>query len=308
MEKDISYLNKVLSLKNVKDLYNNYFCWLYPFTNENINGYYSKLYFKNKSVLTVAASGDHILNAFIMGADSIDAFDSNPLAKYYVELKIAAVKSLPLEEFILFLYNKSNFRISPYYLNKNVYLKVRNKLSGDYRTFWDYVFENYTPKQLYKSFLFTDDFLNLSALFKANMYLNEENYEKLKRILENKTVVYHDIFLQEIQNIDKVFDLIILSNIPAFLNRMYKSNYLKNLKELIEKVKFPQTKVVVSYLYSTLLECGSSNDDIYNDEKLREFFSYDDYEYIQFESSDTLASNSGLKKIFPKFDNIFVSK
>ena len=44
MEKDISYLNKVLSLKNVKDLYNNYFCWLYPFTNENINGYYSKLY------------------------------------------------------------------------------------------------------------------------------------------------------------------------------------------------------------------------------------------------------------------------
>ena len=104
------------------------------------------------------------------------------------------------------------------------------------------------------------------------------------------------------------FDLIILSNIPAFLNRMYKSNYLKNLKELIEKVKFPQTKVVVSYLYSTLLECGSSNDDIYNDEKLREFFSYDDYEYIQFESSDTLASNSGLKKIFPKFDNIFVSK
>ena len=34
----------------------------------------------------------------------------------------------------------------------------------------------------------------------------------------------------------------------------------------------------------------------------------EDYEYIEFESSDTLASNRSLKKIFPKFDKVFVSK
>lgn len=308
MEKDIIYLDRVLSFKSVKDLYNNYFCWIYPFTNENISGYYSKINFKDKNVLSVIASGDHILNAFLVGANEVDAFDSNPLAKYYVELKIAAIKSLSLEEFILFLYNKSYFKISSYYLNKNVYLKVRNKLSGNYRIFWDYVFDNYTPKQLYKSYLFTDDFLDLPALVKANMYLKENNYKKLKDILENKKVIYHDIMLQDIQNIDKIFDLIILSNVPAFLNRIYKSNYLKNLKELIEKIKFPNTRVVVSYLYSALLEYGSSNDDIYNSDKLIEYFSYEDYEYIEFESSDTLASNRGLKKFFPKFDKVFVSK
>lgn len=308
MEKDIIYLDRVLSFKSAKDLYNNYFCWIYPFTNENISGYYSKINFKDKSVLSVIASGDHILNAFLMGANEVDAFDSNPLAKYYVELKIAAIKSLSLEEFILFLYNKSNFKISSYYLNKNVYLKVRNKLSGNYRIFWDYVFDNYTPKQLYKSYLFTDDFLDLPALVKANMYLKEDNYKKLKDILENKKVIYHDIMLQDIQNIDKVFDLIILSNVPAFLNKIYKSNYLKNLKELIEKIKFPNTKIIVSYLYSNLLEYGSSNDDIYNSDKLIEYFSHEDYEYIEFESSDTLASNRSLKKIFPKFDKVFVSK
>lgn len=308
MEKDIIYLDRVLSFKSAKDLYNNYFCWIYPFTNENISGYYSKINFKDKSVLSVIASGDHILNAFLMGANEVDAFDSNPLAKYYVELKIAAIKSLSLEEFILFLYNKSNFKISSYYLNKNVYLKVRNKLSGNYRIFWDYVFDNYTPKQLYKSYLFTDDFLDLPALVKANMYLKEDNYKKLKDILENKKVIYHDIMIQDIQNIDKVFDVVILSNVPAFLNSIYKSNYLKNFKELIEKIKFPNTKIIVSYLYSNLLEYGSSNDDIYNSDKLIEYFSHEDYEYIEFESSDTLASNRSLKKIFPKFDKVFVSK
>lgn len=308
MEKDIIYLDRVLSFKSAKDLYNNYFCWIYPFTNENISGYYSKINFKDKSVLSVIASGDHILNAFLMGANEVDAFDSNPLAKYYVELKIAAIKSLSLEEFILFLYNKSNFKISSYYLNKNVYLKVRNKLSGNYRIFWDYVFDNYTPKQLYKSYLFTDDFLDLPALVKANMYLKEDNYKKLKDILENKKVIYHDIMIQDIQNIDKIFDVVILSNVPAFLNSIYKSNYLKNFKELIEKIKFPNTKIIVSYLYSNLLEYGSSNDDIYNSDKLIEYFSHEDYEYIEFESSDTLASNRSLKKIFPKFDKVFVSK
>lgn len=308
MEKDIKYLNRIMSFKKITDLYDNYFCWLYPFTNENINGYYSKMDFNNKSVLTIVSSGDHIINAFLKGASEVDAFDINPLAKYYVELKIAAIKSLSLEEFLLFLYNKSTFRIPSYYLNKNIYFKIRCELSRDYREFWDYVFETYTPKQLYKSFLFTDDFLDFVPLTRANGYLNEKNYAKVKEILRDKKVTYHDTSFVDINAIDKVFDLIILSNVPAFLNKIYQCDYLKKLKELIETLKFSNTKVVVSYLYSNLLECGSSKDDIYNEPKLRKYFSYEDYEYIQFESTDTLGSNNGLKKIFPKFDMIFVSK
>ena len=308
MEKDINYLNRIMSLKNIVHLYDNYFCWLYPFTNENINGYYSNMDFNDKNVLTVVSSGDHIINAILMGASEVDAFDINPLAKYYVELKIAAIKSLSFEEFLLFLYNKSTFKIPKYYLNKDIYKKIRNELSGNYREFWDYVFETYTPKQLYKSFLFTDDFLDLSSLLKANSYLKEENFYRLKEILKYKKVTYYDISLIDIKNIDKVFDLIILSNVPAFSNRIYKRDFIKNLKELIETLKYSNTKVVVSNLYSNLLECGSSKDDIYNEQKLREYFSEEDYEYVHFESADTLGSNSGLKKIFPKFDMIFVSK
>ena len=308
VKEDIKFLDKVMSMKKITELYKNYFCWLYPFTNENINGYYSKIDFENKNVLTITGSGDHILNAFLLGAKEVDAFDSNPLAKYYTELKIASIKSLSLEEFILFFYNNSTFKIPKYYLSKETYVKIRKNLYGKYLDFWDYVFKNYNPKELYKSFLFTDDFLSLDALAYANLYFNIENYETLRRCLGDKKVEYHDISLEKICDIEKRFDIVILSNVPAFLNKVYKSDFLKNFRDLIDKIKHFNTKIVVCYLYSNLLESGSSKDDIYNNERLREYFPYDEYEYIHFESSDTLGSKSGLKKIFPKFDSVFMSK
>lgn len=310
MEKDIAYLDKIISLKSNLSLFNNYFCWLYPFTNENINGYYSKLDFKGKNVLTVISSGDHILNAILMGALSIDAFDSNRLAKYYSELKIAAIKQLSLEEFVLFFYNKSLFKMSPYYFDKKIYLKIREELDYSYRKFWDYVFEKYKPKKIYRSFLFTDDFLDLKGLIKANSYLNVDNYAILKEKLQSKKirVNYHDKKLQDISNVNKKFDLIILSNVPAFLDEIYDSECLKNFKNLINDICNENTKIVICYMYSNLLERDSSEDCIYNERQLRKYFPYEDYEYIEFESSDTLDSESKLKKIFPKVDKVLVNR
>ena len=127
--KDIEYFEKIINIKNNKELLKNYFCWLYPFTNENIKGYYSKINFKNKNVLTVTASGDHALNALLLGANCVETFDSNPLAKYYSELKIAGIKTLSLEEFILFFYNKS-FKTNKYFFDKDIYIKKIGVLSG----------------------------------------------------------------------------------------------------------------------------------------------------------------------------------
>ena len=127
----------------------------------------------------------------------------------------------------------------------------------------------------------------------------------LKRKLSNKNIKIKGI---KVINIEKRFDIIILSNVPAFLNKIYKSDFLKNFRNLIDGIKNSNTKIVVCYLYSNLLESGSSKDDIYNNRKLREYFPNDEYEYMHFESSNTLGSKSGLKKIFPKFDSVFISK
>lgn len=308
VKEDIIFLDKVLSIKKPQELYRNYFCWLYPFTNENINGYFKNIKFENKSVLTIVSSGDHILNSFLLGAEKIDAFDSNPLAKYYTELKIAAIKELSFKEFLSFFYNKKIFRISPDYLNKKTYLRIRSNLDDNCKIFWDYLFKKYSTKNIANSYLFSADFLNLKGLLKANTYMNEENYLKLRVLLEDKKVTYYNMDLENIVNINKTYDIILLSNVPAFLENIFKVEGLKKLKNIIKTLTHAKSKVVLSYMYYNLLGLPVKEDSIYNNKKLRDYFSEEEYEYMFFESSDTLHTDNVLKKIFPKNDMIFVSK
>ena len=79
--------NKKINLKEI-DINNfNNLSQIYSFTTENIAGYFEYLDFTNKNVLTVAASGDHIINAFYKGAEEVYGFDINYLALIFTELK-----------------------------------------------------------------------------------------------------------------------------------------------------------------------------------------------------------------------------
>ena len=247
--KDIEYFEKIINIKNNKELLKNYFCWLYPFTNENIKGYYSKINFKNKNVLTVTASGDHALNALLLGANCVETFDSNPLAKYYSELKIAGIKSLSLEEFILFFYNKS-FKTNKYFFDKDIYIKKTSGcLKSEYKEFWDYIFTKYTMKDIFKSKIFTDDFLDIKSLIKSNYYLNQNSYINLKEILKEKNITYHDINLKDLKLLNKKYDIVLLSNIPAFIHTIFEKNPLQELEKLIKEITNEESVVVINYFY-----------------------------------------------------------
>lgn len=306
MNEDIKLLDTIVGMRKKDLMYTNYFSWLYPFTNENIKGYYSNLDFQDKSVLTVTSSGDHILNALLYGAKTVEAFDANPLAKYYVELKIAAIKALDIEEFLLFFYNKNIFLKYKYHLNKKSYKKVRKELKDDYLIFWDYVFEKYTPKDLYKSILFTSDYLEFPALIEANPYLHTNNFNQLKIILKNKSICYHDKDLKELSNINKKYDLIILSNIPAFLEKIYREKRLAQLKDILEVLKKDESKIVLNYFYYNRLNDVENNSDIYDKKEVKRLFV--DYEYREFESTENLSMNRIKRKLYPKKDCILVSK
>ena len=82
------------------------------FTTENIAGYYKYLDFSNKNVLTVSASGDHIINAFYKGAQQVCGFDINYLSLLYTELKLVALLNLEYKEFLQFS-KKSWARLMP---------------------------------------------------------------------------------------------------------------------------------------------------------------------------------------------------
>lgn len=303
---EISYFDKVMSIDTRRELKKNYFCWLYPFTNENIKGYYDKINFNNKKVLCVASSGDHLLNLILHGSRNITAFDSNPLAKMYVELKIGAIKVLSLEEFILFFYNKSRFNIKDEYLNRNIYEKIREVLESYVKLFWDHVFLNYNNKQLYKSFLFTDDFLDLKTLLKVNDYLNDVNYDNLKDLLKYTKIDYLDKNLLELKNAN--YDIILLSNILGYFDMYFedKISYFKEIKRILFNLKNKNNIIVVSYLYSRLLNLTNSFG-LYDKDNVENILN-DNYFYITFDSIEKLKNKLLAKTLSLESDKVLIYK
>ena len=74
-------------------------CRMYIMTTENIREFLSQYDLNKKTVLTVAGSGDQMLNAYALGAKSVTLFDINPLAFAQAKLKKAAATTLTYEEF-----------------------------------------------------------------------------------------------------------------------------------------------------------------------------------------------------------------
>lgn len=178
MHEDIEFLENIL-LNDKKDIKDNYFDHIYPFTNENISAYYKNIDFENKEVLTVVGSGDHILNAFLDGAKSVDAFDINPLAKHYTELKIAAIKTFDLKDYILFFYPSKTDQ----YMNIRKIFSLRDSLKVEEVVFCSYCYVKLNSLNN----LFNCDIPKLKEIIKANEYLHDEaKYYKLRNILKKK--------------------------------------------------------------------------------------------------------------------------
>jgi len=304
MDEDIKLLDEIINLKDKKELLRRKFFWIYPFTNENIKSYYSIIDFQNKKVLCPTSSGDHILNALLKEPLNISSFDINPLAKYYVELKIAAIKTLSLEEFIMFFYNKK-LSIHNHCLSKKIYTKFCDNLKGEYKIFWDYFFENYTRKQIFKSYLFSDDYLTLRGLLEVNSYLREDNYYKLRNILNNHIINYYDINLSNLYSLDDKFDIILLSNIPYFIENIYDINALKKLKDNLNAISKDNTKIVLNYFYDNLLYHSNKNL-MYQEDEVSKYFS--NYEFKCFESAFNTQIAKGLRLFNNNHDAILISK
>jgi hypothetical protein len=166
-------------------------------------------------------------------------------------------------------------------------------------------------KEIYKSKLFTSDYLKLEGLVEANSYLKESEYYYLRDILNNKKIIYYDINFKELNSINKYFDIILLSNIPAFLNVIYDKEGLINFKKLIESMKTENNTIVLNYFYYNTLIHDDLFDkqDIYNKKVVSNTFKSDEYEYKSFESSDILScSKEKRKKLSFKKDEILVTK
>lgn len=216
-------------------------------TTENINGYYDRLIFKDKKVLTVIGSGDHIFEAILRGAKEVEGFDisENAILLYY--LKEAAIKTMSFEEYMNFFYVENKC------FTKEGYNKLRSKLNEITLPYWDKVFnqEVKEPLEYIKEMLVSKPAfymvpsvasLKLSAL---SSYLEEENYYKLQSKINDTKISIH---LRDVKEVDKVkssYDYIILSNIFEYQDT-------EEFKELIDKYKEHLNDdglIIVGYAY-----------------------------------------------------------
>lgn len=177
---------------------------LYRNTNEDLTRILSQYDLKGKNVCSVLASSDQYFSAYYNGASSVDTFDDNLLAYYYYYLKYWTL--LYTGKHYIPADNKKLREIIEYHddnLLENLAYKV-----------WKDVLDRIGNFSLYYSNLFYRSGLDYHVPY-------ENNPEELIKIIRGRTPNFKKINLYKKLDINKKYDVIILSNI---LEYMYEEN------------------------------------------------------------------------------------
>ncbi len=231
----------------------------YLWSTENLTDYYSKLDFKEKDVLTVASSGDHAFNAFLVGAKSVETFDINRLQRYVQELKFTAVKALDHNTFMKYFNTKDYHQL----FSKEIYQQFRSQLPWDIRYFWDTLYGSFSSC-LIASELFLEEPCATYALYSRNPYTNKEQYQKAKECFKEKEIPFVESDLLSLPKVRslKMYDIILLSNIAQYVLRRgkeeekqyqeRKQEFYQTLSSLVNDHLNPKGIVVSEYLYPSI--------------------------------------------------------
>jgi hypothetical protein len=178
-------------------------------------------------------------------------FDLNKRAEFITRLKIAAIKTLNYEEFLMFFgKNRQMSKLFDYVL----YRKIKTKLDIRTTKFFD---------KLYKEFRFKGGRLASSQYFRRrrnsaqrtkliNGYLqNETTYMKLRNILAETKFRFIKCGLEELslnKNLrKKKFDIINISNVPDYITGLLqKQGHNDPFKYFVSKIIIPIFKLISS--------------------------------------------------------------
>ena len=236
---------------------------IYKISNERTQDYYSYLIGRNK-VLSVIGSGDQILNLILEGTKEIDAFDISSFPKYFLYLKIAAIKALSKEEYIDFFYEVTQ-RSEIY---DDMYDRISFYLDDEMSEFWDSLFNFFDWQDIYNSTLFSSEPYTAANAINQNKFLQcEAAYEELRNNLDSTVINTYvgDIFNLSC-NIDGTYDLVYLSNIVYYNNP-------DEYREMLGDFKLTDNGITLTYLYKI-------------NESVKNCFNKNNMEFRQFNNSD----------------------
>lgn len=212
---------------------------VYKISNERIQDYEKYLRKRNK-VLSVIGSGDQILNCILNGTKEIDAFDISVFPKYFLELKMAAIKALTVDEYIDFFYEVTN-RDEVY---EDMYYRIAVYLENDICEFWDSLFNFFEWKEIYNSTMFSSEPNIASNAINQNKFLqSEEEYNRLREELDDVKITYYEGDILELSSyLRDSYDLVYLSNIVYYCN---KDKY----REMLGNLNLTDKGISLTYFY-----------------------------------------------------------
>ena len=252
MNEDIVLAQKIIcnNYNNKENTRYNENSIIYRGTNEWIaSNTYIDLIKNRKKILSIIGSGDQILNSILVGSSNITGYDISRFPKYYLYLKIAALKILNKEEYI-------SFFVGTYYdelLNIDVYDKVRKELYGEYLLFWDSIFDYFDQIEINESKLFSSEPINKYEHIRNNLFLQKDNYYKLRNKIDRINIkLYNDNIFELISKLDEEYDLINLSSIIHYPKDNFgTNNSFKKFKSFLYNLPLNKDGIAINYLYGT---------------------------------------------------------
>ena len=142
--------------------------------------------------------------------------------------------------------------------------------------------------------------------------MREKYYNYLKRIINGKKIKYYNIDIKSIDSIGKKYDIVVLSNIAARLDEVYKddNSHIGDLKSILDKITNDNSLVVLNYNYANMLI--TSPDDyqslprIYDLDEVKKYFP--DVSKISFSSSHIYTYPKIFRKYMDYKDTVLVQK
>lgn len=275
------------------------FSRIYPFSTENLTGYFDENLVKDKNVLLTGSSCDQVLASQLYGAKSITHFDINPFVEFMYDLKKGAIKELNSWEFLnYFYYNSENYESFRY----KSYEKIRNSLEGNSLDFWDTLYNNYSPLRIRRRLFILNNEEELKKYTYILPFMFADEYEKLQKKEFVPVEFISSNILDLGDNLEKKYDLLYFSNIFGreemidFFNYGYVDNIATFMKKILRHTE-RDGQILLNYFYSTKASDFYNKDneilntyinyviDLFN---VRNNISYKEIPSIDDESRDTI--------------------
>lgn len=190
----------------VKDIFKQ----VYPFTTENLNGYFPYLDLKNKSVLTVGSSLDQAFNALVFGAKDICVYDINEYVKDFYNYKKKLVLIKDRNEFCEAVF-ECDMPIIKWHPSLDEYVFRNTYLQSEY----NYNLLRYRLEEDNISFINGD-------IFELDKYLGNNSYD---RILFSNILAYIDYSALD-RNIDDEL-LLLKDKFGSFISHLNNGGLLQ---------------------------------------------------------------------------------